>query len=171
MRWAACRATRRACCCASGWPPRSSPATVRRKRLHASATCRRSSKRRSPRPSCSKSRALRCMIRAPDRIEKGPPMSLARSLTLLWLLACAPLFAAAQAPAQTLHALFDEYWETSARLNPERATFRGDHRYGDRLTDQSPAGVAARDAFARRMLAAAQAIPREALLPADRTSQ
>jgi uncharacterized protein (DUF885 family) len=98
-------------------------------------------------------------------------MSMVRSLARL-LLAFAPLVAVAQTPpAQALHTLFDEHWETSARLSPERATFRGDHRYGDRLTDQSAAGVAERDALARQMLARAQAIPRDALSPADRISQ
>ncbi len=73
-------------------------------------------------------------------------------------------------PAQTLHALFAEYWETTARDTPEWATWRGDHRFDHRLSDTTPAAREARDAQARQWLARARAIDREALSPADRVS-
>ena len=89
-----------------------------------------------------------------------------------WLLAAALLGAglAAAQPAQTLHALFAEYWETTARDVPEWATWRGDHRFDDRLSDTTPAARAARDAQAQEWLARAQAIDRAALSPTDRVS-
>ncbi|HEX7893537.1 MAG TPA: DUF885 domain-containing protein [Terriglobales bacterium] len=37
-----------------------------------------------------------------------------------------------------LHALFDEEWQYELRTSPEMATALGDHRYNDRLSDESP---------------------------------
>lgn len=73
-------------------------------------------------------------------------------------------------PAQTLHALFDAHWEASLRTHPEFATYVGDPRYGDRLTDASPQARAAEFAAARAMLARAQAVRRAGLQPTDRAS-
>ena len=73
--------------------------------------------------------------------------------------------------AQALHALFERYWEDTARWHPEWATFRGDHRWGDRFTDASPEAEAARDAQGARWLAEARAIPREPLAVIDRNSR
>lgn len=75
-------------------------------------------------------------------------------------------------PAQTqrLHALFDETWEAWMQAYPEWATYVGDHRYGERLTDGSLTAVAERDAVERRTLEQALAIRREALSPTDRAS-
>lgn len=78
---------------------------------------------------------------------------------------------ARSAAAQALHALFERYWEDTARLYPEWATFRGDHRYGDRFTDASPEAEAARDAQGARWLAEARAVPREPLAAIDRSSR
>jgi uncharacterized protein (DUF885 family) len=98
-------------------------------------------------------------------------MSFLRSFALL--LAFVPLVAVAQAdtPTRRLHALFEEHWEAAARAFPEQGTLRGDHRYGDRLADLSAAAIAERDAMARRTLARAQAIARDALSPTDRVSR
>ena len=46
------------------------------------------------------------------------------------------------------HAMFDEYWEWVLREFPEFATRLGDHRYDDRLADQSAAAVSRRRAHA-----------------------
>jgi uncharacterized protein (DUF885 family) len=75
-------------------------------------------------------------------------------------------------PAQTraLHALFDAKWEADMRRYPEWATFVGDHRYGDRLYDATPAALAAEFDSAREALAQAQAIRRDALAPQDQVS-
>ena len=60
-----------------------------------------------------------------------------------WLVLAWP--AAAQDAAETarLHALFARQWAWVGETFPEWATFRGDHRFGDRLTDNSAAGRAA----------------------------
>lgn len=79
--------------------------------------------------------------------------------------------ATATASTRALHALFDEQWEASARMAPEWATFRGDHRHGDRLSDMSPRALAERDAAARAWLARAQAIPPAGLSATDRLSR
>lgn len=86
------------------------------------------------------------------------------------LLANAACAAAPAAAGQQLHALFDEHWEWTMRNIPERATFFGDHRFDDRLTDASPAAVAQREAHAREMLARIQRTPRAALQGEDRVS-
>jgi uncharacterized protein (DUF885 family) len=72
--------------------------------------------------------------------------------------------------SERLHALFADHWEQTAHDHPEWATWRGDHRFDDRLTDASPAARDARDARERDWLARAQAIDRAALPPADRKS-
>jgi uncharacterized protein (DUF885 family) len=90
------------------------------------------------------------------------------------VMACAAASTFAQeADAQETHALqalFERDWEASARDFPEWATYRGDHRYGDKLTDMSTAAIAARDARAKNTLAEARAIRRERLSAADRVS-
>ena len=75
-------------------------------------------------------------------------------------------------PAESarLHALFDAAWEESARLFPEYATYRGDHRYGDRLADVSQEAIAARDRRVQEVLAEARSVRRERLSPTDRVS-
>lgn len=84
--------------------------------------------------------------------------------------------AAAQAapvsPSQTraLHALFDRQWEDVNQRFPEWATYRGDHRFGHRLTDLSPQGRAAYDAQVRQWLKEARAIRRDTLSATDRVS-
>lgn len=45
-----------------------------------------------------------------------------------------------------VNALFDEYWEWALREYPEFATSLGDHRYADRLRDESAQGVRRRNA-------------------------
>jgi uncharacterized protein (DUF885 family) len=80
---------------------------------------------------------------------------------------------AAPDPQETaaLHALFDRQWEASARRYPEGATNRGDLRYNDRLTDQSPEAIAAWDAQTREFLREAQAIDADRLGDEDRLSR
>jgi len=77
---------------------------------------------------------------------------------------------AAAKTRQALLALFDEAWEADARAAPEWATLRGDLRFNDKLSDRSAAAIAARDAFARDMLARAQAIDAGLLNDTDRVS-
>jgi uncharacterized protein (DUF885 family) len=72
--------------------------------------------------------------------------------------------------AGKLHALFEAAWEEGTRQFPEWATYRGDHRYGDRLADMSAPAIAARDEQTKQRLAQAQAIDRAALNTTDRVS-
>jgi uncharacterized protein (DUF885 family) len=100
--------------------------------------------------------------------------ALIASIGLAAVVACAAAPAVAQeADAQetrTLQALFERDWEASARDFPEWATYRGDHRFGDKLTDMSATAIAARDARVQSTLAEARAIRRERLGAADRVS-
>ena len=74
------------------------------------------------------------------------------------------------AAAQALHRLLDDEWEWRLAQFPERATYVGDHRYDDRVTDRSPAAIAARRAHHRDELAAIHAIDRAKLTGEDRLS-
>jgi uncharacterized protein (DUF885 family) len=82
----------------------------------------------------------------------------------------APGAAAANSDTQRLHDLFDASWEGAMRRYPGWATFVGDNRYGDRLEDASPEAEADEFAQARRLLATARSIRREALPATDRAS-
>jgi uncharacterized protein (DUF885 family) len=72
---------------------------------------------------------------------------------------------------QALHALFERHWEASNQRYPEAATSRGDLRFNDRLTDESPEAIAAWDAQVRQFLAEARAIDANALGDEDRLSR
>jgi uncharacterized protein (DUF885 family) len=108
------------------------------------------------------------LLKAPRLRSLRPVLAVVFALQL----APAPAASAAEDPAQSaqLHALFDRTWEAWMRAYPEWATFVGDHRYGDRLTDASPAAEAERQAVERRTLEQALAIRREALAPKDQAS-
>jgi uncharacterized protein (DUF885 family) len=76
----------------------------------------------------------------------------------------------AKASTQALHRLLEAEWEWRLAQFPEQATTIGDHRYDDRLTDRSPAAVAARREHHRKRLAAVRAIDRSRLQGEDRLS-
>jgi uncharacterized protein (DUF885 family) len=84
--------------------------------------------------------------------------------------ATAALAAPSATEARKLHALFERQWAYVGKAFPESGTFRGDHRYGDRLTDNSRAARDARDADTRRWLAEARRIARGKLSATDRVS-
>ncbi len=82
--------------------------------------------------------------------------------------------AAAHAPAATpataatrFHAMLDAQWDWQMRDQPEWATSLGDHRFDDRLTDNSPAGQQARERHQREWLAQLQRVDRAALRGED----
>lgn len=111
-----------------------------------------------------------------QRVLFGATLGLAASL----LTGCAspppaaspnPPSAGATDDRTALHALFDSAWEADLRRHPEAATYRGDHRYGDRWTDASPQAEAAEWAAKRADLARAQAIKPAGLSPVDRVSR
>jgi uncharacterized protein (DUF885 family) len=100
-----------------------------------------------------------------------------RAMLLGGLLVFGPVAAvlAADSPADTaatevLHRLLDSEWEWRLAQFPERATFLGDHRYDDRVTDQSPSAISARRDHHRAQLAAIRAIDRAQLAGEDRLS-
>lgn len=71
---------------------------------------------------------------------------------------------------QALTALLDRHWAWSGATFPEFASYRGDHRFGDRLTDASAPAVARRDQEMLAFLAEARAIPRQGLTATERVS-
>ena len=72
--------------------------------------------------------------------------------------------------ATRFHALLDADWQFQMQESPEAATRLGDHRYDDRLNDESPEAVARRDAHDRDELKALKKIERGALAGEDRIS-
>jgi Uncharacterized protein conserved in bacteria len=83
------------------------------------------------------------------------------------------LIASSEVPAQqktnanTLRQLFASDWEFRHREHPETATWQGDHRYDQKLTDLSPAAIERRKAHDRDMLARLGGIPRAGLSKQD----
>ena len=81
----------------------------------------------------------------------------------------------AQAPSGSdattqARALFDESWQWTLQQFPEIATSIGDHRYDDRLSDQSAPAADRRRAKRAEFLARATKLDPAALSPADRVS-
>jgi uncharacterized protein (DUF885 family) len=78
---------------------------------------------------------------------------------------------AASVDSAALHRLFEDYFERSLQLNPLGATFIGDHRYDDRLTNSiSPEHIATALAVDRQALADAEKFAQRPLSEADRLS-
>src|SRR5262245_29324539 len=69
-----------------------------------------------------------------------------------------------------LHDLFKEDWEWSLRESPEWATYLGDNRYNDRLSDLSPEAIDRRKAHDREMLSRIEQIDRKQLVCQDAIS-
>jgi uncharacterized protein (DUF885 family) len=90
---------------------------------------------------------------------------------LLVSIACGALPAFGQSTeAAQANAIFAEFWERYAKEFPEYATFRGDNRYNDRLTDWSPEAVVRRHAYAQDVLARLRRIDANRLSGQDRVS-
>src|SRR3954452_19590855 len=68
------------------------------------------------------------------------------------------------------NALFEEFWQTSLKLNPTQATAVGDYRYNDKLGDNSLAAVARRNAMNAAYLAKIKGISTAGFSEEDRTS-
>lgn len=101
------------------------------------------------------------------------------TVTLAAGLAAAPVFAAESTPAgagasadsAALQRLFEDYFERQMQLNPLIATFIGDHRYDDKLTNNiSPEQIKIALDVDRKALAAAQKLAARPLPDADRLS-
>ena len=108
------------------------------------------------------------------RPEKHTRSRSLRAATLAALFAAALVAACASSPTQTesqrAHAHFERYATQVAEVAPEWATIRGDHRFGDRLTDASPAGQARFYAFWRQTLADLDGLDRAQLSRDDQVS-
>jgi uncharacterized protein (DUF885 family) len=70
-----------------------------------------------------------------------------------------------------VNALADRFWESILELEPETATFYGDERYADRLTDRSAEGRAQARAVMSQAAADAAAIPLDGLSTEDRITR
>jgi len=68
------------------------------------------------------------------------------------------------------NALFEDFWQTSLKLNPTQATAVGDYRYNDKLGDNSLAAVVKRNAMNAEYLAKIKAIRTDGFSEEDRTS-
>jgi uncharacterized protein (DUF885 family) len=68
------------------------------------------------------------------------------------------------------NALFEEFWQTTLKLNPTQATAVGDYRYNDKLGDNSLAAVAHRNEINKEFLAKIKAISPNGFSEEDRTS-
>ncbi len=78
--------------------------------------------------------------------------------------------AASASAAATLQKLLDAEWEWELAQFPEHATSLGDHRYDDKVTDRSPAAIAARRSHHQTLLQAVHHIDRTQLTGEDRIS-
>jgi uncharacterized protein (DUF885 family) len=85
--------------------------------------------------------------------------------------ATAPAHAAEPPPSKALAALFEREFQNDLRESPEYATFVGDERYADKLTDVSPAAVQRRRAHAQKLRAQLQAFDALRLNTQDRISR
>ena len=88
-----------------------------------------------------------------------------RHLPLLMLLALA--CQNTDRAATKLHTILDDDWEWTLENYPTYATFLGDARYNDRLTDLRPEAIEDRQAYARAMLGRLDKVGRRGLSPAD----
>ncbi|MGA8809789.1 MAG: DUF885 domain-containing protein [Thermoanaerobaculia bacterium] len=68
------------------------------------------------------------------------------------------------------NALFEDFWQTSLKLNPTQATAVGDYRYNDKLGDNSLAAVVRRNEINTSFLAKIKAISTDGFSEEDRTS-
>ena len=97
-----------------------------------------------------------------------------RGLAVLLLVACAALISvpafAERGEAPRLHRLFDQYWAWVKREGPEQATYFGDDRYNDRLTDLSAEAIERRKAYRHGLLAQLRRFDPARLSDQDRVS-
>jgi uncharacterized protein (DUF885 family) len=99
----------------------------------------------------------------------------AKSIAVAVVFSLMALLLAQSAPAQStadqrFGTLIADHWEWVERDNPERATLRGDNRYNDRLTDQSPEAVQARKAHWVDLLKELRTFDPSQLTPQNRVS-
>jgi uncharacterized protein (DUF885 family) len=81
-----------------------------------------------------------------------------------------PAAARSGAASKSLEKLFEEEWEWALKEYPERATYLGDSRYNDRLTDLSLEALERRNRREHEVLARLKKIDRAALTEDERLS-
>lgn len=81
-----------------------------------------------------------------------------------------PMGAATGVEDAELAELLITHWEDNLRRNPIWATQLGDHRYDDRIRDESQEALQEERAFRRKLLERAKAIDPEGLLPRDQVT-
>lgn len=84
---------------------------------------------------------------------------------LVAIMIAAPAFAD---PHADLNKLFDDYWQARMMRSPERATYLGDHRFDDQLTDYSERAVDEDRALYKRFTDRLKSVPRDSLTNDDR---
>jgi uncharacterized protein (DUF885 family) len=77
----------------------------------------------------------------------------------------------APSPAADLSKLCDEYWQGTLKAYPTTATALGDKRYDDRLSDNSPAGIAREEKRLQDVLDRAYKVEETKLSPTDRLTR
>ncbi|MEK6644212.1 MAG: DUF885 domain-containing protein [Planctomycetota bacterium] len=70
-------------------------------------------------------------------------------------------------PHADLHKLLDDYWQARMMRSPERATYLGDHRFDDQLTDYSEKAIDEDRVIYKRFADLLKSIPRDKLSPDD----
>ncbi len=95
---------------------------------------------------------------------------LRRAVLIAGFVLCGSATAAPPTASEQATALFVEYWEWQMREFPGYATYVGDHRYDDRLTDVSAAAIARRKAYQADLARRLAAIDRSALSGQDAVS-
>lgn len=90
------------------------------------------------------------------------------ALAVLLLAGCGPSRKDSMEISKSLHRLCEDYWEAALRNHPTWATYLGDFRYNDRLTDLSEAARDRRAAEAREFLARLKSLDRDLLRDQDR---
>jgi uncharacterized protein (DUF885 family) len=78
---------------------------------------------------------------------------------------------AAADDAARLHAIFDDYWQSQMLDAPEFATFVGDDRYNDKLTDLAPEAIAKRKAAVSEFIVRLRGIAPTGLSDQDQVSR
>jgi uncharacterized protein (DUF885 family) len=89
------------------------------------------------------------------------------TFTLTTAVAALAQITASSQTAKKLHALFEEDWQWGLENYPESATFLGDNRYNDRLTDFSLEACESRNAHQRLMLDRIKTVDRTKLSGQD----
>ncbi len=95
---------------------------------------------------------------------------LARVLVAAFLVTATAQAQRVPSPSGTLSKLVSDYWQTSLSEFPESATWLGDNRYNDRLTDLSRAAITRRASETHSFLARANAIDASRLAGQDAIS-